>query len=212
MGRKETLGDQFCNLNKANNNFTDQLSSLPELPQASEELFQIASYLRATENEVYAERASENVIKNKDLMKDNVVVFGTWFVLWRAQVWMSLLVLTPPKLHSEENDGLLTASEVAKLNLNAELVLLSACNTMSSNLGNLKGLSGLARAFIYAGARSLLVSYWELESTAAAQLTSRMFKFSGNDEKLSRSKALQLSMISLINDEKTVLSSSTGSF
>ena len=161
--------------------------------------------MRATENEVYVrERASENVIKNKDLMKYNVVAFATHGLFSGELPGLDepALVLTPPKFHSEENDGLLTASEVAKLNLNAELVLLSACNTMSSNLGNLKGLSGLARAFIYAGARSLLVSYWELESTAAAQLTSRMFKFSGNDEKLSRSKALQLSMISLINDEE----------
>ncbi len=66
------------------------------------------------------------------------------------------LVLTPP----EQDDGFLTASAVAQLKLNAAWVILSACNTASSDgTPGAEGLSGLAKAFFYAGSRALLVSH-----------------------------------------------------
>jgi CHAT domain len=55
---------------------------------------------------------------------------------------------------------LLTASEVAQLKLNADWVVLSACNTAAGDKPGAEALSGLARAFFYAGARALLVSHW----------------------------------------------------
>ena len=69
------------------------------------------------------------------------------------------------------DDGLLTASEVAQLKLNADWVVLSACNTIAGDKPGAEALSGLARAFFYAGARALLVSHWAVESNAATRLT-----------------------------------------
>jgi CHAT domain-containing protein len=67
-------------------------------------------------------------------------------------------------------DGLLTASEVTELRLNADWIVLSACNTAAGGeKGNAEALSGLARAFFYAGARALLVSHWSVDSYAAAK-------------------------------------------
>ena len=79
------------------------------------------------------------------------------------------LMLTPPKdgatpKELEEDDGLLTASEVAQLELDADWVVLSACNTAAGDRGDAEALSGLARAFFYAKARTLLVSHWYVES------------------------------------------------
>src|SRR5437899_9420949 len=70
------------------------------------------------------------------------------------------LVLSIPKQPTEFDDGLLTASEVAQLKLNADWVVLSACNTIAGDKPGAEALSGLARSFFYAGARALLVSHW----------------------------------------------------
>ena len=70
------------------------------------------------------------------------------------------LVLSPPVVASEEDDGLLTASEISALKLNADWVVMSACNTAGGGKPGAEALSGLARAFFYAGARALLVSHW----------------------------------------------------
>ena len=71
------------------------------------------------------------------------------------------LLLTPPDVATATDDGLLTASEVTELRLDADWVVLSACNTAAGGeKGDAEALSGLARAFFYAGAHSLLVSHW----------------------------------------------------
>ncbi len=86
------------------------------------------------------------------------------------------VVLTPPKESvDKDDDGLLTASEVAGLKLDADWVVLSACNTASADTLGAEALSGLARAFFYAGARALLVSHWPVYSDAAVRLTTQAF-------------------------------------
>jgi CHAT domain-containing protein len=80
------------------------------------------------------------------------------------------LALTLPNEPSELDDGLLTASEVAQLKLNADWGVLSACNTAAGGKPGAEALSGLARAFFYAGARTLLVSHWGIDSKAATRL------------------------------------------
>src|SRR5690606_35347987 len=85
------------------------------------------------------------------------------------------IVLTPPIQASAEDDGLLTASEVAMLQLDADWVILSACNTAASD-GEGEALSGLARAFFYAGAHSLMVSHWPVASDAAVRLATGAIK------------------------------------
>ncbi len=86
------------------------------------------------------------------------------------------LVLTPPGLASDADDGLLAASEAALLTLRAEFVVLSACNTAAAD-GSVgaEGLAGLGPAFFYAGARSLLVSHWAVDDNATAALMTATF-------------------------------------
>jgi CHAT domain-containing protein len=69
---------------------------------------------------------------------------------------------------------LLVASEVTGLKLNADWVLLSACNTGADNQeSGTAGLGGLAKAFFYAGARTLMVSHWRVPSKATVELTTQ---------------------------------------
>jgi CHAT domain-containing protein len=78
----------------------------------------------------------------------------------------------------EGEDGLLTMSEVMGLKLNADLVVLSACNTAGerTEARNGEGFAGLTRAFMHAGARGLLVSHWSVESAATRDLITDFFR------------------------------------
>ena len=99
----------------------------------------------------------------------------------------------------DQDDGLLTASEVVQLRLNADWVVLSACNTAGGNRLGSETLSGLGRAFFYAGTRSLLVSHWEASSDAAVKLTTRAFAELKVHREISRAEAMRVSMAALID-------------
>src|SRR5208337_4651048 len=94
------------------------------------------------------------------------------------------LVLTIPDKPNDLDDGLLTVSEIAQLKLDADWAVLSACNTAAEDKPGAEALSGLARAFFYAGARSLIVSHWPVESDAAVKLMTSTFSAMAKDAKL----------------------------
>ena len=108
--------------------------------------------------------------------------------------------MTIPNEPSELDDGLLTASEVAQLKLNADWVVLSACNTAAGDKPGAEALSGLARAFFYAGAHALLVSHWAVESDAATRLTTATFDILQNDPNVGRAEALRRAMLAYMKD------------
>jgi CHAT domain-containing protein len=76
---------------------------------------------------------------------------------------------------------------------------MSACNTAGADKPDAEALSGLARAFFYAGARALLVSHWYVDSESAVALTTTAFADMKANPELGRSAALQRSMLALIN-------------
>ena len=113
------------------------------------------------------------------------------------------LVLTPPPpgtrdVALERDDGFLAASEIAELKLDADWVILSACNTAAAAGESGEVLSGMARAFFYAGARALLVSHWEVGSDAADKITTRAVKEFTSRSAAGRAEALRVSMRELI--------------
>lgn len=117
------------------------------------------------------------------------------------------LILTPPSEVTDTNDdGYLAASEIAELNLNADWAILSACNTAA---GGEKGadqeaLSGLARAFFYAGARAVLVSHWSVAERAAVDLVAGAVRHQSADG-IGRSEALRRAMVDMLDkgDERS---------
>ena len=108
------------------------------------------------------------------------------------------LILTPPITASDADDGLLTASEVTTLKLNADWVILSACNTAAGDTVGGDAFSGFARAFFYAGARSLLVSHWYVDSQATIRLINNAFRALKDDPKIGRAEAMRRAMSALI--------------
>ena len=145
------------------------------------------------------EQATETQVKSMDLTPFNALAFATHGLVAGDLKGLAepALVLTPPAQGSAQDDGLLTAGEISQLKLNADWVILSACNTAAADgTPGAEGLSGLAKAFFYAGARSLLVSHWAVSSEAAVALTTGMF--AEHAKGASKAEALRRSMLALM--------------
>jgi CHAT domain-containing protein len=109
------------------------------------------------------------------------------------------LIFTPPKEATDLDDGYLSASEVASLKLDADWVILSACNTAAGGTQGAEILSGLARAFTYAGARALLVSHWTVDSAATVKLIKSAVGTVTRNAKVGRAEALRHAMFDMID-------------
>ena len=96
-----------------------------------------------------------------------------------------------------DGDGLLTMEEILALKLDADWVVLSACNTGAGSGAGAEAASGLGRAFFYAGTRALLVTNWSVHSASARELVTDLFRRQAVDPKLSRGEALRQAMMAL---------------
>ncbi|MFY9655733.1 MAG: tetratricopeptide repeat protein, partial [Methylocystis sp.] len=180
-----------------------ELRKLPRLPETADELHAEAEALGAPRSSVYLGRyATVTTVKGLDLTDTRVVAFATHGLIAGDMPTLSepALALTPPAVPSGDDDGLLRASEIAKLRINADWVVLSACNTAAADGSpGAEGLSGLAKAFFYAGARSLLVSHWSVSSDATVKLTTTAFAALQKDPEMGRAEAFRRSMLSMID-------------
>jgi len=155
------------------------IRALTPLPETAEEVRRVGQRLGADPGSILlGSAASEANLRRQPLGDYNVLYFATHGLLpgeLRCQAEPGL-ALSPGGTHSTEDDGLLDASEIAALHLNADLVVLSACNTAEGG-GRLGGesLAGLADAFFHAGARTLVASHWQVPSAATAQLMTGFF-------------------------------------
>ena len=179
------------------------------LPETAGELCAVARDVHADPNEIrLGARATEREVKRLSesgrLAQYRVVHFATHGAL-AGQVSGSAepgLLLTPPDRPSEEDDGYLTASEIAGLKLDADWVILSACNTAAGGSQGAEALSGIARAFFYAQARALAVSHWEVNSEATVKLITGAMSRLAADKTMGRAEAMRESMLALINKGK----------
>ncbi|PQM26592.1 hypothetical protein CVO77_16385 [Sphingopyxis lindanitolerans] len=171
------------------------LRRLARLPGTQAELKALQALFGPARTRLFlADAATETAVKTGDLSHLSVLFLATHGLIAGElqDVEEPGLVFTPPRRASLADDGLLTASEVAGLRLGARWVILSACNTAAGDgRAGAPGLSGLARAFFFAGAESLLASHWPVRDDVAAVLTVRLFELMRADPRLSRAEALQ---------------------
>ena len=178
-------------------------ASLARLPETADEVRKIGEKLGASANDIYlGASASEATVKKAQLANYRVVYFATHGLVAGdvKGVGEPSLALSIPANPTEIDDGLLTSSEVAQLKLNADWVVLSACNTVAGDKPGAEALSGLARAFFYAGARAILVSHWAVESEAATRLTTSTFDIMSKDAGVGRAEALRRAMLDYLSD------------
>ncbi|AMA61021.1 CHAT domain-containing protein [Bradyrhizobium sp. CCGE-LA001] len=177
--------------------------ALPQLPDTADELTAVARDVGASEADIHLGRdASETTLKRAALAQYGIIYFATHGLVAGDIKGLGepSLALSIPDRPSELDDGLLTASEVAQLKLNADWVVLSACNTIAGDKPGAEALSGLARSFFYAGARALLVSHWAVDSEAATRLTTSTFDLLKNEPKIGRAEALRRAMLTYLDD------------
>ncbi len=206
------------------------VSSLCPLPDTAYEVRCIAETLGATPTNLRIgpaarEREVHALSKLGALADARILHFATHGLLagetaqltGARQTREPALVLTPPpqrdisaleRLTREtgpapEDDGLLTASEVASLRLDADWVVLSACNTAAGDGADTEAFAGLARAFLYAGARSLLVSHWPVNTVAAVQVTTAALSVMERAPATGRAAALREAMLDILRTAQT---------
>jgi len=178
-----------------------QLGLLPRLPDTSEELKSIALALQADPTKVLnlGKEANEKKVKSMDLSGFKIVAFATHGLVPGELDGLTqpALALSAPALSESDGDGLLTMEEILSLKLDADWVVLSACNTAAGAGAGAEAASGLGRAFFYAGTRALLVTNWSVHSQSARELVTDLFKRQADDPKLTRGEALRRAMMAL---------------
>lgn len=177
----------------------DMLRRLAPLPGTKVELAAMARLFGVAPGSLTIDgKATETALRQDPaLATSEIVAIATHGLLPDPSIGFSEpgLVLTPPPTASDIDDGLLTATEAARLTLSADWVILSACNTASAeNSGGGDSLSALARGFLYAGADALLASHWRVSDDATAVLTVETLLARRNNPALSRAQALQQGM------------------
>jgi CHAT domain-containing protein len=105
------------------------------------------------------------------------------------------LAMSSPEVTGDQDDGLLTMDKVIALKLDADWVVLSACNTAAGEGSGSEAISGLGRAFFFAGARAILVSNWPVDSVASRQLMTDLFKRQQQNQGLAKSEVLRQAML-----------------
>jgi len=180
-----------------------ELALLPRLPDTAAELRSIALALQADPSKALnlGKDANEQAVKTMDLSGFKVLVFATHGLVPGELDGLTqpALALTAPAVAGVEGDGLLTMEEILALKLDADWVVLSACNTGAGEGAGAEAASGLGRAFFYAGTRAILVTNWSVHSQSAKELVSDLFRRQAEDPRLTRGEALRQAMMALMD-------------
>lgn len=148
------------------------------LPESRREVEEIAELFPADRRQTYVDRAALEE-RAKEIGKGvRILHFATHgFVDDRSPFDSGLVLSIPEELAEGRDNGLLQVWEIFEsLRLDADLVVLSACETGIGEIRGGEGMIGLTRAFQYAGARSVLASLWRVEDAATAELMQRFYR------------------------------------
>jgi len=186
---------------KTSNVSSAELALLPRLPDTSLEVNEIAKVLNAKAEDIFLhEHANVKKVMETDFSKKSIIMFSTHGLVPGELIGLTqpALALSAPDVSGEkEGDGLLTMNKILELKLNADWVVLSACNTASGGASS-ESVSGLGRAFFYAGAKALLVSNWPVDTVSSRELMVDLFKRQNNqDGKTTKPQALREAMLNI---------------
>jgi CHAT domain-containing protein len=151
----------------------------PPLPETESEVKAIARFFGASPQPpdiLLNVVANETQLRQAPLLRYRYLHFATHADLpGRLQGINEPFLILGQVENTEEDDGLLALSEVLELRLDAEMVVLSACVTGRGEATEGEGVVNFARAFHQAGARSVVVSLWEVASEAAEEFMQRFY-------------------------------------
>jgi CHAT domain-containing protein len=179
-----------------------ELALLPRLPDTSTELEEIGKAIGASDGDIYLHKqASVKQVMSMDLSNRKVVMFATHGLVPGELNGLTqpALALSSPDVTGDKDDGLLTMDKVLTLKLDADWVVLSACNTAAGEGAGSEAVSGLGRAFFFAGAKALLVSNWPVDSVASRTMMTDLFKNQQKAQGTSKAELLRQAMLNQID-------------
>ncbi|HYE75996.1 MAG TPA: CHAT domain-containing protein, partial [Blastocatellia bacterium] len=178
---------------------TAGFARLPYTRQEAEAIFSLTSTrdgLKALDFKANRESAT-----SKELSQYRILHFATHGLINSQHPELSGLVLSLVDEKGEPQDGFLRLHDIYNLNLNADLVVLSACRTALGKEVNGEGLIGLTRGFMYAGAKSVIASLWDVRDEATAELMKRFYHNMLKQGQLP-SAALRAAQISVLQEPR----------
>jgi CHAT domain-containing protein len=189
----------------------DEIHTWEPLPETADILCEVRRRLDASKTDVLlGSQASASVLKALSeagrLAQYRILYFATHCALTGQVQGLAEpgLVLTPQQARAtasgtlDRDDGLLTAHEIKALKFDADLVVLSPCNTAGGSRDNAEILSGLAVAFFHAGVRALLIPYWQVGFEATVKLTTGAFAELMANPTIGQAEALRNAMRNLM--------------
>ena len=187
---------------------------LEPLPDTRDEINAIAMALSANlkKDTFFGAQATRLNVLGADLRHRRVVAFATHGLVAGDLPGLDQPALAlAPESGKSVFEGLLTLDDVLKLSLDADLVVLSACNTAAADGVGAEAVSGLGRGFFFAGARAVLATHWSVETVSARQLVTHLFERYAQQAGTSRAQALRHAMLDLLDREVAPDASGTGS-
>ncbi|MET0517302.1 MAG: CHAT domain-containing protein, partial [Burkholderiaceae bacterium] len=171
-------------------------AEVPPLPDTRAELQAVAAALGADPQAdlVLGAAATRRAVLAAPLRDRRVVAFATHGLMPGELPGVSKPALAMAADRDERESPLLELDDVLSLRMNAQWVLLSACNTAAGEAGG-AAMSGLVRGFFFAGARSVLATHWAVDSESAAGLSASTFKARG----LSRAESLRQAQLAMLD-------------
>lgn len=178
--------------------------TLTALPDTREEITAIATAMAADlkRDTFFGAQATRQNVLASDLKQRRIVAFATHGLVAGDLPGLDQPALAlSPAPGKTISEGLLKLEDILKLSLDADLVVLSACNTAAADGTGAEAVSGLGRGFFYAGARSVLATHWPVETVSARELVTHLFERYAKDPQLTRAQALRRAMLNLIDTD-----------
>jgi len=173
--------------------------NMAALPGTESEVNAIANLFPSNSVSVVKfKEANEDIIKSGVLSKFDYLHFATHGVVDEMEPELSKVYLQS----GQGEDGNLFAGEIYNLNLNAELAVLSACQTGLGKLSKGEGVIGLSRALVYAGARNIIVSFWSVADESTSQLMANFYSSLIQNRNLNFRETLQKAKVNMIEEGK----------
>jgi CHAT domain-containing protein/tetratricopeptide (TPR) repeat protein len=204
-----TRASTVVDLEKEDPHSAIRYADIPALPETRDELVAIAGILQADpKNDLHlGPQASKASVlqssKDGEMIKKRVIAFATHGLMAGDLPHLTQPALALAATGHEDQDplgALLTLDEVLNLKLNADWVILSACNTAAADGQADEALSGLARGFFYAGSKSMLVTHWSVDSESAKLLTTSTLSHYMADANQRKAESLRQAMLSVMTN------------
>jgi CHAT domain-containing protein len=146
--------------------------------------------------------ANYSQASSAELSNFKIIHFATHGIMNNMHPELSGLVLSLYDQQGKPQNGFLRLHDIYQLDLNADLVVLSACQTALGKDIRGEGLIGLTRGFMYAGVPQVVASLWKVDDEATAELMKRFYQYMLGEEQLPATAALRKAQISIMNEER----------